>query len=100
MLATTTPDEPSAFVRVLLLPEEWAGKRTIRYVDPGRCGEAEDASARRSYSEQPVAAVSRSGGQVLVDQLVLHGADLAFGVPGESYLPCSTRCTTRRCGWS
>jgi acetolactate synthase-1/2/3 large subunit len=31
--------------------------------------------------------VSRSGGQVLVDQLVLHGADLAFGVPGESYLP-------------
>jgi acetolactate synthase I/II/III large subunit len=28
----------------------------------------------------------RSGGQVLVDQLVLHGAELAFGVPGESYL--------------
>jgi acetolactate synthase I/II/III large subunit len=31
--------------------------------------------------------VTRSGGQILVDQLVLHGADLAFGVPGESYLP-------------
>jgi acetolactate synthase-1/2/3 large subunit len=31
--------------------------------------------------------VSRSGGQILVDQLSLHGADLAFGVPGESYLP-------------
>ena len=31
--------------------------------------------------------MSRSGGQVLVDQLVLHGAELAFGVPGESYLP-------------
>jgi acetolactate synthase-1/2/3 large subunit len=30
--------------------------------------------------------VTRSGGQVLVDQLVLHGADMAFGVPGESYL--------------
>jgi acetolactate synthase I/II/III large subunit len=30
--------------------------------------------------------VTRSGGQVLVDQLVLHGAELAFGVPGESYL--------------
>jgi acetolactate synthase-1/2/3 large subunit len=30
--------------------------------------------------------LTRSGGQVLVDQLVLHGADLAFGVPGESYL--------------
>jgi acetolactate synthase-1/2/3 large subunit len=30
--------------------------------------------------------LTRSGGQVLVDQLVLHGVDLAFGVPGESYL--------------
>jgi acetolactate synthase I/II/III large subunit len=30
--------------------------------------------------------LTRSGGQVLVDQLVRHGADLAFGVPGESYL--------------
>ncbi len=29
----------------------------------------------------------RTGGQLLVDQLVAHGADLAFGVPGESYLP-------------
>jgi acetolactate synthase-1/2/3 large subunit len=28
----------------------------------------------------------RSGGQVLVDQLRIHGADLAFGMPGESYL--------------
>jgi acetolactate synthase-1/2/3 large subunit len=30
--------------------------------------------------------VTRSGGQVLVDQLVRHGTDIAFGVPGESYL--------------
>jgi acetolactate synthase I/II/III large subunit len=28
----------------------------------------------------------RSGGQVLVDQLELHGAETAFCVPGESYL--------------
>jgi acetolactate synthase I/II/III large subunit len=28
----------------------------------------------------------RSGGKVLVDQLALHGAELAFCVPGESYL--------------
>jgi acetolactate synthase-1/2/3 large subunit len=28
----------------------------------------------------------RSGGQVLIDQLVIHGCDLIFGVPGESYL--------------
>ena len=30
--------------------------------------------------------MSRSGGQLLADQLVVHGADLAFGVPGESYI--------------
>jgi acetolactate synthase I/II/III large subunit len=30
--------------------------------------------------------VSRTGGQAIADQLVLHGADLAFCVPGESYL--------------
>jgi acetolactate synthase I/II/III large subunit len=30
---------------------------------------------------------SRTGGQILVDQLLIHGADLAFCVPGESYLP-------------
>jgi acetolactate synthase-1/2/3 large subunit len=28
----------------------------------------------------------RSGGRILVDQLVLHGVDAIFGVPGESYL--------------
>jgi hypothetical protein len=33
--AATAPDEPSAFVRVMLLPVEWAGQRTIKYVDPG-----------------------------------------------------------------
>jgi acetolactate synthase-1/2/3 large subunit len=31
--------------------------------------------------------VSRTGGQVVVDQLTLQGIDVAFGVPGESYLP-------------
>ncbi len=30
--------------------------------------------------------MSRSGGRILVDQLELHGVDMAFGVPGESYL--------------
>jgi hypothetical protein len=34
VLATASATEESAFVRVLLLPPEWAGKRTIRYVDP------------------------------------------------------------------
>ena len=34
MLATASATEDTAFVRVLLLPAEWAGKRTIRYLDP------------------------------------------------------------------
>jgi hypothetical protein len=33
VLATASASEETAFVRVLLLPAEWAGKRTIRYVD-------------------------------------------------------------------
>jgi acetolactate synthase-1/2/3 large subunit len=32
------------------------------------------------------AVASRSGGRILVDQLVLHGVEVIFGVPGESYL--------------
>ncbi|MCB1332651.1 MAG: thiamine pyrophosphate-binding protein [Roseivivax sp.] len=30
--------------------------------------------------------VARTGGQILVDQLLIHGADCAYCVPGESYL--------------
>ncbi|NIW24412.1 MAG: thiamine pyrophosphate-binding protein, partial [Gammaproteobacteria bacterium] len=30
---------------------------------------------------------TRTGGQILVDQLIVHGSDRVFGVPGESYLP-------------
>jgi quercetin dioxygenase-like cupin family protein len=33
VLATASGADETAFVRVLLLPREWAGKRTIRYVD-------------------------------------------------------------------
>ncbi|MDB5840897.1 MAG: thiamine pyrophosphate-binding protein [Herminiimonas sp.] len=32
-------------------------------------------------------AVARSGGQILVDALKIHGADTAYCVPGESFLP-------------
>jgi quercetin dioxygenase-like cupin family protein len=35
VLAKASPTEETAFVRVLLLPAEWAGKRTIRYLNPG-----------------------------------------------------------------
>jgi quercetin dioxygenase-like cupin family protein len=34
VLAVASATEPTAFVRVLLLPREWEGRRTIRYVDP------------------------------------------------------------------
>ncbi len=31
--------------------------------------------------------ISRSGGKIIVDALEVHGVDIVFGVPGESYLP-------------
>jgi quercetin dioxygenase-like cupin family protein len=33
VLAFASEDEETAFVRVMLVPREWEGKRTIRYVD-------------------------------------------------------------------
>jgi quercetin dioxygenase-like cupin family protein len=53
VLATTSVDEPSAFVRVMVLPAEWAGKRTIKYVDPA---DADKPKTQRAtiFLEQPV----------------------------------------------
>jgi quercetin dioxygenase-like cupin family protein len=53
VLAVTAADEPSAFVRVMALPVEWAGSRTIRYVDPA---DADKPKTQRAtiFSEQPV----------------------------------------------
>jgi len=34
VLAIASDADETAFVRAMLLPREWAGKRTIRYVDP------------------------------------------------------------------
>jgi quercetin dioxygenase-like cupin family protein len=53
VLATTAPDEPTAFVRVMLLPAQWAGKRTITYVDPA---DADKPKTQRAtiFLEQPV----------------------------------------------
>jgi hypothetical protein len=34
VLATSSATEDTAFVRVMVLPAEWEGKRTIRYLDP------------------------------------------------------------------
>jgi len=51
--ATTAADEPSAFVRVMLLPAEWEGQRTIRYVDPA---DAEKPKTQKAtvFLEAPV----------------------------------------------
>jgi hypothetical protein len=54
VLAMASETEDSAFVRVLLLPPEWAEKRTIRHVDP-----ADDDRPRLQratvFGEQPIA---------------------------------------------
>jgi hypothetical protein len=34
VLATASAVEDTAFVRVMVLPAEWEGRRTIRYLDP------------------------------------------------------------------
>ena len=86
VFAVASAAEDTAFVRVLLLPAEWEGKRTIRYVDP--------ADEDRPKLQRPTVffvrgcrrQLTRHGGKLLVDQLVVHGADTAFCVPGESYL--------------
>lgn len=53
VLATASLHQATAFVRVLILPAEWAGKRTIRYVDA-----ADDDRPRLQkptvYFEQPL----------------------------------------------
>jgi quercetin dioxygenase-like cupin family protein len=54
VFAAASETEDSAFVRAMLLPREWAGKRTIRYVDPA---DEEKPKLQRAtvFSEQPVA---------------------------------------------
>lgn len=53
--AAASETEQTAFVRVLLLPVEWAGKRTIRYVEPA---DTERPKTQRAtvYLETPVLA--------------------------------------------
>jgi hypothetical protein len=53
VLATASETEDTAFVRVLLLPREWEGKRTIHYVDPA---DEEQPKVQRVtvFLEQPI----------------------------------------------
>jgi quercetin dioxygenase-like cupin family protein len=46
VFAAASETEPTAFVRVLVLPAEWEGKRTITYVDPADADKAKLQSAR------------------------------------------------------
>jgi quercetin dioxygenase-like cupin family protein len=53
VFAAASSTEESAFVRAMLLPREWQGKRTIRYVDPA---DEEKPKLQRAtvFAEQPV----------------------------------------------
>ena len=83
----------TAFVRVLVLPREWAGQADDHVRRPRRRGEAE-AAARPHLPR--AAAVSRHGGKLLVDQLVVHGTDIASASRARATSRCSTASTTRR----
>jgi len=53
VFAAASETEETAFVRVLVLPREWEGKRTIRYVDPAD-EEKPKLQRARVYLEQPL----------------------------------------------
>ena len=59
VLATADADTPSAFVRVMLLPEKWLGQRTIHYVDPA---DADRPKRQRPtvFFDEPLQAVDSS----------------------------------------
>ena len=89
VFAAASETEPTAFVRCMVLPGRLRGQSSIRYVrDAGRrqAQAPEIHDVRRRAARAPVNG-PRTGGKLLADQLVLHGCELAFCVPGESYLP-------------
>ena len=53
VFAAASETEPTAFVRVMLLPRAWEGKRTIRYVDPADEDKPKLQRAR-IYLEEPL----------------------------------------------
>ena len=69
----------------MLLPAEYEGQRTIRYVDPA---DADKPKTQRAtiFLERPSRGDAAPAARSSSTSCVLHGADLAFGVPGESYL--------------
>ena len=51
VFAAASPSEETAFVRVMLLPREWAGRRTIRYVNPEDEGKPKTQRATVFFDE-------------------------------------------------
>ena len=91
VLATASATQDTAFVRVLLLPGEWAGRRTIRYLDP-----ADEAKPRlqpaRSCSRSPCEAQAARSSPTS-SRSTAPTSPSAFR---RATCPCSTRSTTRR----
>jgi hypothetical protein len=56
--AAASETEETAFVRVMLVPPELAGQRTIRYVDPAD-DEKPKLQRARVYLEEPLSAATR-----------------------------------------
>ena len=98
VLATDAADEPSAFVRVLLAAGGVGGQADDQLRRPGRRGEAEDPAPDGLPRAAGRGGDAHAAGRSSSTSSSCTAPTLAFGVPGESYLPCSTRCTTRRCG--
>ena len=76
--------EETAFVRVLVLPARVGGQADDHATSIPPTRRSRSSSARASTSS--TACERAHGGKLLVDQLVVHGTELAFCVPGESYL--------------
>jgi hypothetical protein len=53
VFAAAAEEEETAFVRVMLLPPEWAGERTISYVDPADADKPKTQSAT-VFLERPL----------------------------------------------
>jgi hypothetical protein len=53
VFAAASEDEDTAFVRVMLVPRELEGQRTIRYVDPSD-DEKPKLQRARIYFEEPL----------------------------------------------
>src|SRR5439155_26684881 len=64
-----------------------AGREADHPLRRSRGRGATQAPARHDPAGTSDRAVSRDGGQILVAQLEAHGVEIAFCVPGESYLP-------------